>query len=287
MHQIANELKEQESFFTPYGENDRKETVNSLLYISKNNLKIDWQGRLHSYDLVLKAPDLLLQKDVRYQKIVLVQEPIDDEKSVSRFLRRTLFTPRSAYDQFCVASGGYRDLFISRGADPGKIMLTGLPNYDNYHQFLNNRSPHKNFVLVGTPNSSEILKPANRQKLIQKAIELARGRKVIVKLHSDENFYRSQQEIQKYAPDALVFLGGRTEEMIANCGILITTSLSEVYVGLAFGKAVYSNLNAAALQPRIPLQNGQAARNIANICRDMLGQRNPEKTIGRIPQYVA
>ena len=31
--------------------------------------------------------------------------------------------------KFCVASEGYRDLFISKGVKPEKIYVTGIPNF--------------------------------------------------------------------------------------------------------------------------------------------------------------
>jgi hypothetical protein len=36
-----------------------------------------------------------------------------------------------AYHAFCVASEGYRDFFIRKGARPEKIIITGIPNFDN------------------------------------------------------------------------------------------------------------------------------------------------------------
>ena len=124
-------------------------------------------------------------------------------------------------------------------------------------------------------------------------VEIANDRKVIVILPLDESFYRLKQGIQKYAPDALVYLEGNIEELIANCEILITNRLSEIYVALAFGKAVYANVDLDLLKKMIPLQHGQAARNIANVCRTILetsnftGERNPGKIVRLIPQYVA
>jgi hypothetical protein len=46
-----------------------------------------------------------------------------------------------AYHAFCVASEGYRDFFIRKGARPEKIIITGIPNFDNCEQNISNCKP--------------------------------------------------------------------------------------------------------------------------------------------------
>ena len=63
--------------------------------------------------------------------------------------------------------------------------------------------------------------------------------------------------------------------MIANAEALITSYSSTIYVGLALGKAVYSVLDMEELRELTPVQNGCAARHIADACRELIdGEAN-------------
>ena len=93
----------------------------------------------------------------------------------------------------------------------------------------------------------ETYKYENRKKFIKRALKIANGRQLIFKLHPNELVERAKQEINLYAPGALVYSQGKTEEMIANCDILITRFSSVVYVGLALGKEVYSDFDLEML----------------------------------------
>jgi hypothetical protein len=117
----------------------------------------------------------------------------------------------------------------------------------------------------------ETLKYENRKKFIKDALKIADGRQLIFKLHPNEYHDRSKREINKLAPDALVFDSGNTEHMIANCNTLIVIYSSVVYVGLALGKKVYSRFNVEKLKKMIPIQNGgTSAMKIADICKKYL-----------------
>ncbi len=74
------------------------------------------------------------------------------------------------------------------------------------------------------------------------------------------------------APDALVYISGSAEGMIANSEALITSYSSTIYVGLALGKEVYSLLDMDELRQLTPVQNGCAARHIADVCRELIGE---------------
>ncbi len=177
------------------------------------------------------------------------------------------------YDYFCVASEGYKNLFIKKGVKAEKIVVTGLPNFDNFQKFQNNNFPYKNFALVATSDTRETFKYENRKAFIEKAKKLARGKQLIFKLHPNENHKRATKEINKYAPDSLVFTDTNIWEMIANCDILITKYSTVVYAGLALGKEVYSDVSIEELKKLIPIQNnGTSAKNIADICRNALNQ---------------
>ncbi len=86
-----------------------------------------------------------------------------------------------------------------------------------------------------------------------------------------EEFQRRTAEIKKLAPDALVYTSGSAEEMIANSDVLITSYSSTIYVGLALGKEVYSVLDMDELQQLTPVQNRCAAKHIADVCRELIG----------------
>jgi hypothetical protein len=169
-----------------------------------------------------------------------------------------------------VASEGYRDLFIAKGVEPAKIEVTGIPNFDNCVQHTRNNFPYRHFVLFCTSDCRETFRYENRKRSITRALEIANGRLLIFKLHPNENHDRAQQEIAKYAPDALVFRRGNTEEMIANCDVLITQYSSTAFVGLALGKEVYSYYHLDELRRLLPLQHGNGAKNIAAVCRKVL-----------------
>ena len=308
MHQIAQELPEYQHSFSPfycdgildqfrkwglieYAILGNKMVKRCMSYLQVNDLEIDFQGKQNEYDLVVTCTDQIVQKNIRNKNVVLVQEGMTDpETLLFHLVKRFRFLPRwfaststtglsDAYDYFCVASEGYKDLFIRKGVKPEKIVVTGIPNFDNCSRYCKNDFPHKNFVLVCTSDMRETFKYENRKKFILNVVRIANGRQLIFKLHPNERIERATREINKYAPDALVYANGNTEEMIANCDILITSYSSTVYVGLALGKGVYSEFDVNELRKLTPLQNGTAARNIARVCRQLL-EDETKKTRG-------
>jgi hypothetical protein len=196
---------------------------------------------------------------------------------IPRYFGGTASTGLSdAYTYFCVASEGYRELFIRKGVKPEKILVTGIPNFDNCAKFINNNFPYKNYALVCSSDSRETFKYENRKKFIQKAVSLSEGRKMIFKLHPNENVQRATREINKYAPDSIVLIEGNTNEMVANCDILITMYSTVSYVGLALGKKVYSYFDTEDLKKLLPLQNGgKSAEKISQICRSLIEVESP------------
>lgn len=247
-------------------------------YLSVNHLKIDYRGEMNNYELIVTCTDLILQKNLKSKKVILVQEGMTDPKNIFYYTAKYLGLPRylaststtgisNAYDYFCVASQGYKEMFIKNGIKPEKIKVTGIPNFDNCKKYISNKFPNKDYVLVCTSDARETYKYENRKKFIQKVLKIANGRQVIFKLHPNENFERAIREIKEYAPGSIVFTEGNTNEMIANCSILITKFSSVVYVGLALGKKVYSDFNMEKLKKLIPEQNGgTSSANIAKIC---------------------
>jgi hypothetical protein len=308
MRKISEQLPEFDCYFTPYyadgfirllsftsllnfsllGGQFRKRTIR---YLAENNLKLDFEGAENNYDLVFTCSDLIVPKNIRNKRVILVQEGMTDPENFFYFLVKKFHLPRwlaststtglsDAYKKFCVASEGYRDLFISKGVDPAKIEVTGIPNFDNCIEYLENDFPHKNFVLVATSDARETYKYENRKKFIQKAVKIANGKQLIFKLHPNEKVERAVQEIKKYAPGALVYSSGNTEHMIANCDTLITRFSSVVYVGLALGKEVFSEFNIEELKRLMPIQNGGlSALNISKVAKELIS----EKITGTFP----
>lgn len=299
MHQISMHLGEYEHAFTPYYCDGLDEVCRKLglleftiigdklasrcrRYLEEHHLPIDYQGRNGPYDLVLTCSDVYLQKNIRGSSIVLVQEGITDPETFAfRLVMRCRFLPRwiagtaatglsGAYQRFCVASEGYRDFFVRKGALPDKIAVTGIPNFDNCERYRTNTFPQRNYVLVCTSPLREIFRDEDRQELIRRAVEIARGRALIFKLHPNENAARAVAEIATLAPAAQVFTTGSAEEMIANCDVLITRFSSTAFVGLALGKETYSDFDMDEMRRLMPVQNGSAASNIAGVCRSLL-----------------
>lgn len=305
MHKISKHLSHYNCFFTPYyadgyidrlaskgyldfsilGGNAYAMTAN---YLKANNLQVDNRGLAREYDLVVTCTDLIVQKNIRNSKIVLVQEGMTDPKNIMYYLAKWLNFPRylaststsglsDAYMYFCVASEGYRNFFISNGLNPDKVFATGIPNFDNCKEYYNNTFPYKNFVLVATSDSRETFKIENRKKFIKFSLDIAAGREIIFKLHPNERFDRATKEIKKLAPNALVYTSGNVHEMIANCDVLITKYSTVVYTGLALGKEVYSKFSLDMLQRLTPIQNnGTSAKNISVYCERALADNSKD-----------
>lgn len=302
MHQISKHLADYELSFSPFYCHGFDEILRRLglveftiagnrmaercrTYLLRHGLPIDYQGKNGPYDLVVTCTDVYLQKNIRDNRIVLVQEGIIAPDSLMyQLVKRLRFLPRwmadtamtglsDAYRAFCVASEGYRDFFIQRGARPEKIVVTGIPNFDNCHQYCTNDFPHNHYVLACTSNLREVGRREDRAAFIRRAVKIAGDRQLIFKLHPNENIERATREINESAPGAMVFATGSAEEMIANCDALITRFSSTAFVGVALGKETHSDFDTDTLRRLMPLQNDSAALNIANVCRRILAEK--------------
>jgi hypothetical protein len=299
MHQISMHLSDYEQAFTPFycdglGEVCRRLGLLEFTimgqklasrcwgYLTEHGLPVDYQGKNQPYDLVLTCSDVYLQNNIRSSNFVLVQEGITDPESfVFCLAKRCKFLPlwlagtamtglSDSYRLFCVASQGYHDFFISKGVRPEKMVVTGIPNFDNCERYRVNTFPQSNYVLVCTSPLRELFRNEDRQELIRRSMEIARGRRLIFKLHPNENAKRAIAEISRLAPAALVFTSGSAEEMVANCDVLITRFSSTAFVGLALGKKTYTDFDMEQMRQLMPVQNGCAASNIAKVCRSLL-----------------
>jgi hypothetical protein len=299
MHQVSMHLSDYEQSFSPYFCDGFDEFLRRLglleftiigsklagrcrQYLEEHNLPIDYKGCNGPYDLAVTCSDVYVQNNIQDNKIVLVQEGITDpELFWFRMVMRFRFLPlwfagtaatglSDAYLKFCVASEGYRDFFLRKGSRADKIVVTGIPNFDNCQRYRDNNFPHNHYVLVCTSPLREIFRGEDRPAFIRKTVDIAAGRQLIFKLHPNENAKRAIREISRYAPGALVYTTGSAEEMIANCDCLITRYSSTAFVGMALGKETYSDFDLDELRRLMPIQNNSAALNIANVCRQVL-----------------
>lgn len=307
MHQIAKQLmSDYECYFTPYyadgflhllaklglldftvlGGRHRQETDS---YLSKNKLKLDLRGENNHYDLIVTCSDLIIQKNLKDKRVVLVQEGITEPEGLIYKIVRMFKLPRylantstnglsNAYDIFCVASEGYAKYFIRKGVKPEKIAVTGIPNFDDMESFYKNNFPFKNYVLAATTPYRETFRYDNRIKFIKHCVSLAGDKSLIFKLHPMEKAQRAIREINQHAPNALVFTHGNVSEMIANADTVITQKSTCTFVAVALKKEVHTYLNMAELKRLMPIQNhGSSAKHIARICEDVLYKSIREK----------
>ncbi len=302
MRQIALRLTDYEQAFTPFYCDGVDELFRRLRlmeftiighklasrcrrYLQEQGLEIDDRGRKGPYDLAVTCSDVYLQRNIRNTAILLVQEGVTDPETFAhRLVTRFRFLPRwlagtaatglsDAYRVFCVASEGYREFFLRKGVRPGKIAVTGIPNFDDCQRYRANTFPHHGYVLVCTSPLREVFRAEDRRAFIKRAVEIARGRPLSFKLHPNERVRRATGEIHAHAPGALVYATGSAEEMIANCDVLITRFSSTAFVGLALGKETHSDFGMDEMRRLMPVQNASAAVNIAAICRDILEGR--------------
>jgi len=254
-------------------------------YLEKHRLRNDYARSIYhnSYDLAVLCTDLLVTKELRQIKTVWVQEGMTDPitpwgKWTRRLGLPAYFAKNTAFngsgnicDIYCAASDGYKEQFNRLGTDLSKIVVTGIPNYDNAAAFLQNNFPQKDYVLVATSDIRETFNNEDRPAFIRHCVEIAGNRQLIFKLHPNEKKERAIPEIRENAPGALIFTEGNTEHMIANCAELITQYSTVVYIGIALGKKVHSYFDVDMLKRLAPVQNGgKSAARIADICRQYI-----------------
>lgn len=300
MHQIAKVLPELEASFSPFFAGAfydlcRKAKLiewtilgnrlrhRCLDYLNRHHLQVDLEAQCAPYDLIVNCTDIVVAPALLKTPMVLVQEGIMDPPNgwlpaiqrfpqmIPRWYNGTAATGLSfAYERFCVASQGYLSYFASIGVPRERMVVTGIPNFDDCRRYCNNDFPHRHFVLVCTSDARETFKKDDRDTLIRYATELARGRQLIFKLHPNENFERARAEIRNLAPEALVYQEGSAEEMIANCDVFVGQYSSTAFVAMALNKEVHSYWGREELRRLLPEQNGCAAAKIANVCRSVI-----------------
>lgn len=303
MHQIAMHLPETDNYFSqhfgkhPWVSFGQKTGIlnNAIIgekshwkrkadkYLADHGLRNDYKGEIfrNRYDMAVMCIDYLVPKFIRKIKSVLIQEgmidPIRPWGRIVKSLRMpgywafdtSLMGYSNKPDLYCVASEGYKEHYIRMGVTPGKIIVTGIPNFDNAASFINNDFPHRGYVMVATSDIRETFRKEDRASFIKKCVRIANGRLLLFKLHPNEYKDRAEKEIREHAPsDSLIFHEGNTNRMIANCDELICQYSTVVYVGMALGKKVHSFFDLEYLEKTMPLQNGgRSAERIADVAR--------------------
>lgn len=254
----------------------------SLRCLREAGVAIDDRGEGRDYDLVITCTDLIVQQNLKDKRIVLVQEGLTEPEGLLFRMVKHLGIPRvfantaafglsDAYEVFCVASEGARELFRAKGVRDEKMVVTGIPNFDDMRQYLENDFPHRDFVLVCTSNARETFKRDNRARFIRRALAIAGSRPLIFKLHPAERHDRAEREIRAIAPDAHILRDGNTEQMIANAAAVVAQYSTVAFTAAALGKEVHSYIPPELLERILPIQNGGAsAGHIADVCRDCL-----------------
>jgi hypothetical protein len=255
--------------------------ANTEKYLRERGMQIDYRAVKNKYDLVVFCSDMVVPLGLRQPKTIWVQEGMIDKLTLVSRIVKALGLPTwlagntslngsaNICDVYCAASPGYKHALSKRGADGNRIIVTGMPNYDDLQKFTDNNFPYRDYVMVASTDMRETFRYENRPAFIQDAVRIANGRRLLFKLHPNENFERAKNEIRKYTPkDTLIYHSGNTNEMIANCCELITQYSTVVYTGIALGKKIHSWFNTDELYKLMPIQNdGTSAQNIANICR--------------------
>jgi hypothetical protein len=314
MHKIAKELPDFECWFSPMfsdiglakallkytnlldftilgGQFKR----NSEKYLLENNLRVDYGAKLYAYDLVFFCTDMINPSRFKKTKTIWIQEGMLDPSNYKTRLAKRLGLPgwftgdtslngsSNFCDIYCTASEGYKNHIEKLGTEHSKILVTGIPNYDDVSQFLKNNFPYKDYVMVATSDIRETLRNEDRIKFIQECVKIASGRRLLFKLHPNEEFARATEEIRENTPEGtLIFTAGNTNEMIANSTELITQYSTVVYIGLILGKPIHSFFDINELKNLEPIQNsGTSAQNIAKICRDFIHFEGKKKDFTR------
>lgn len=299
MFAVSRHLGEYDCYYTPYyGDGFIRTLANAGFcdfcslggqarrateeFLRMKKCRFDYEGLENEYDLVVTCSDLIIPKNIQNKSIIHIQEGMTDPENFKYHLVKTLRLPRylantstmglsDAYEKFCIMGEGWKDIFITKGVSETKLAVTGLPNFDDVESYRKNDFPYRHYVLAATVALRETFKFENRIRFIRKTRKIAGGRPIIFKLHPNENRERAVREIKKYAPEAMIFTGGNTNHMIANCDVLVTRYSTVVLTAAAMGKEIHSDFTAEELQKRLPLQNGgESAKNIAEICREYL-----------------
>ena len=251
-------------------------------YLSDHGLQSDYMAQKNDYDMTVFCTDLIVPRKLKKGKTIWVQEGMVDELTLwSKVVKASRIIPRyfalgtalngssNLCDIYCIGSEGYQNFFEKMGTDRDKMVVTGIPNFDNIPQFIHNDFPYHNYVLIATSDIRECFRTDDRIGFLRKCKDIVGARKVIFKLHPNELKERAINEIkQVFGDDVIVYSDGNSNHMIANCQELITQFSTLVYVGIVLGKKVHSYFDLNELYRLVPEQNdATSAKKIADICQ--------------------
>ena len=126
-------------------------------YMAQNQLNLDYKALENSYDLVVFGSDMLFPQKFVNTKTVWVQEGMIDPYTTLSSIIQKLKLPRywsfgtslngtsNLCDIYCAASEGYKKYITHYGTDEKKVIVTGIPNYDNLEKFANNDFPYHSY----------------------------------------------------------------------------------------------------------------------------------------------
>jgi hypothetical protein len=127
--------------FSIGGHRLRQRSVENL---RDHRLELDIDGREGGYDLHVTCSDVVHRDELA--KPPDRRRTRTDPRPRRRPSRLVMKLPRliplwlagtartglsGVYEKFCVASEGYRDLFVTRGARRERLVVTGIPNFDD------------------------------------------------------------------------------------------------------------------------------------------------------------
>jgi hypothetical protein len=280
---------------------DSSFTKASQEYIKKHQLNYDYRGTSKGiqYDLALLSTDMIVPQSFKKIKTVWIQEGmIDPINSFGRLVKKfglpayatastALNGTSNIADLYFSMSHGYKKYFTDFGTDSHKILVTGVPNFDNIESVLNSSYPENGFVLVATSDIRELGGNDDRIYLIREAIKIANGRKIIFKPHPNENIQRVISEIKSVLPEATIITEPIIDTLIAHCDVLITQYSSCVYQGLVLGKQVYSYFPIDELESKKPIQNnGTSGKIISQIVKEFIEFDGAKADFAKISETV-
>jgi len=284
---------------------DSSFTKASQQYIKAHNLNYDYRGQSKGikYDLALLSTDMIVPKSFKNIKTVWIQEGmIDPITSFGRLVKKlglpayatastALNGTSNKADLYFAMSRGYKNYFKAYGTESSKILVTGVPNFDNIHSLMNTSYNERGFVLVATSDIRELGGNDDRIFLIKEAIRIANGRKLIFKPHPNESIERVISEIKSVHPNPCIITEPIIDILIAHCDVLITQYSSCVYQGLVLGKKVYSYFPIEELEIKKPIQNGgKSGKIISGIVSEFMeytGDKNDFiKTSQSVKEYL-
>lgn len=264
-------------------------------WLTERGCQQDYKARLNKYELVVTCADMLRQDNIARIPSIMVQEGMIDRLTMRSELVQLLGLPKwfnttsalqgrsGSYRKLCVGSEGYRQYYLKLGIPDSKLVITGIPNYDDLDRYRTNDFPHRGYVLVATSDIREVYNNEDRPAFLRRVRQKhGTSRPYIFKLHPNEVFSRAEREIKAVFPDALVLQEGNTYEMIANCDVLVTQWSTVTFAGIIFGKEIDTFMNLHLLRRLCPVQNGGAsAENIAGVVRQQYAVE-----YGRMPEAV-